>query len=368
MQQTRAKPVLALVVKYYHPSRRISGILNFLDALAGPLAARFDLHVISSRRSSEEAPTSSFRGYTLHKVGWPFPLMAGRKASGLRANVVLVVSGIYDLQLAVPYFSLLNLGLRTTAPCFFYQATNVRDRPTRLLARVLRRYQRVLCCNPVTLQAFDEVIPGRSHLFYPAVDTLKLEEVQPAPKPGFRFGFVNHFHPVKGADTALRIFEELARELEGVDFVVAGEGPLGAELRGRYGRTAGIHFHGYLEEGERLSLMRSCDVMLCPFRTEVSILGISQAVLECMAMGVVVVGTDVPAISAAIRSGEDGFLASGREELAARLRSLERDRELLLRLSRSARERARNVFDVARAAESLTRHLGGEDHRAQPRI
>jgi glycosyltransferase involved in cell wall biosynthesis len=102
--------------------------------------------------------------------------------------------------------------------------------------------------------------------------------------------------------------------------------------------------------------MRSCDVMALPFRTDVSVLGISQTVLECLALGVVVVGSDTPAIAPALRPGVDGLLVDGGVDLVAALRRLHDDRTELAEMSAAARERARD-YDVKGCAATLVEHL-----------
>src|SRR5215217_5912683 len=102
--------------------------------------------------------------------------------------------------------------------------------------------------------------------------------------------------------------------------------------------------------------MRSCDVMALPFRTDVSVLGLSQTVLECLALGVVVIGSDTPAIAPALRPGVDGVLVDGGAELLAALRCLHADRGRRAAMSAAARERARD-YDVGQCATTLAEHL-----------
>jgi glycosyltransferase involved in cell wall biosynthesis len=191
----------------------------------------------------------------------------------------------------------------------------------------------------------------------PAVDVDALAAVEPVAKPRpLRFGFVNHFTSVKGADLALEAFAALAAEYDDVDFVAAGTGPLTETLRSRYRSVPAIKFRGYLHEHERLSLMRSFDAMVLPFRTDVSVLGLSQTVLECLALGVVVVGSDTPAIAPALRPGVDGVLIEAGEGVLPALRRLHGDPASLATMAAAARDRARD-FDVGACALALEEQL-----------
>jgi glycosyltransferase involved in cell wall biosynthesis len=349
---------LVVVVKYAAPTTRISGIVEFLRVLLRRLAEDHEVHVVSYDADGTGPGPIELDGYDVHRVGFPFPLRAGRLVASLQPDATLVVSGINDLRLAVPYFGLLGASLGRGTRAAFLQATNVRSAPSAAFGRVLRRFDPVLCGGPRIATEFAARLGDRAASLPPAVDVDALSAVCPTTKSRpLRFGFVNHFTAVKGADLALEAFADLAAEHEDVDFVAAGTGPLADELRRRFRSMPRLQFRGYLHEGERLALMRSCDVMALPFRTDVSVLGISQTVLECLALGVVVVGSDTPAIAPALRPGVDGILVDGEDGLGPALRQLHRDRTQLAEMSAAARERAR-AYDVKECAATLAGHLG----------
>jgi glycosyltransferase involved in cell wall biosynthesis len=348
---------LVVVVKYAAPTTRISGIVEFLRVLLRHLTERWDVHVVSYDAEGTGRGPIDLDGYSVHRVGFPFPVTAGRRAASLDPDATIVVSGINDLRVAVPYFGLLaaSLGRRTQAA--FFQATNVKAPPSRALSAVLLRFSPVFCAGPRIHADFSTRLGDRALALPPAVDVGALSAVEPAPKSRpLRFGFVNHFTTVKGADLALEAFAALAEEHEDIDFLAAGTGPLAETLRSRHRSTPRIQFRGYLHEQERLALMRSCDVMALPFRTDVSVLGLSQTVLECLALGVVVVGSDTPSIAPALRHGVDGILVDGGDQLLGALRCLHDDRRRLATMADAARERARN-YDVGACARVLAEHL-----------
>ncbi len=347
---------LVVVVKYAAPTTRISGIVEFLRVLLRELNERWDVHVVSYDAEGTGRGPIDLDGYSVHRVGFPFPVTAGRRAAALRPDVTLVVSGINDLRLAVPYFGVLAASLGRGTEAAFFQATNVRAAPSRAFAAVLRRFSPILCGGPRIHADFARRFGDRALPLPPAVDVEALDAVPEAPKSRpLRFGFVNHFTTVKGADLALEAFAALAEEHDDIEFLAAGTGPLAESLRSRYRTMPRLQFRGYLHEAERLSLMRSCDVMVLPFRTDVSVLGLSQTVLECLALGVVVVGSDTPAIAPALRPGVDSFLVDEAGLLPA-LRRLHDEPELRAAMAVAARERA-DDFDVAGCARTLEKWL-----------
>ncbi len=343
---------LVVVVKYAAPTTRISGIVEFLRVLLRHLTDRWDVHVVSYDVEGTGQGPIEVDGYTVHRVRFPFPVTAGRHAAALRPDVTLVVSGINDLRLAVPYFGVLGASLGRGTRAAFLQATNVRTPPSRALAGVLRQFSPILCGGPRIHSDFGRRFGGRALPLPPAVDVTALSKVEPAPRAQpLRVGFVNHFSPVKGADLALEAFAALAAEHEDVDFLAAGTGPMAEALRSRFRSVPRLQFRGYLHEAERLSLMASCDVMVLPFRTDVSVLGLSQTVLECLALGVVVVGSDTPSIAPVLRHEVDGLLV-GQDELLPALRRLHDEPDTLEAMSSAARERAAD-FDVDGCARTL---------------
>jgi glycosyltransferase involved in cell wall biosynthesis len=288
-------------------------------------------------------------------VGFPFPLRAGQRTAALRPDVVLVVSGIEDLRLAAPYFELLRRATGGPMRRHFFQSTHPVRPPNAAFARVLAPYASVLCASEGILDVISPRAGGRACLFEPAVDVGALAAVVPAArsKP-LRVGFVNHFKELKGADVALAAFAAIAEERDDVEFLAAGTGPLFEPLRERYAHLPSISWRGYLDDRERLSSMRACDVMVLPFRSGVSVLGLSQTVLECMAMGVAVVGTSTPAIAPAVADGREALLADDPGDVLPLVSKLLQDDDLRATLAGAAQARAAERYDVvARAREAL---------------
>lgn len=148
-----------------------------------------------------------------------------------------------------------------------------------------------------------------------AVDIGRLEALArqrglPRPSSAPYFVVPRRLVPKNGVEVALRSLQLIQRD---VDLVVAGDGPLRGELE-RLARDLGVdrrvHFVGSLSHAELLPLLADSAGCLVP---SVPVDGVieatSLAVLEAMAVGVIVIGSRIGGIAEIIRDGEGGRLA-----------------------------------------------------------
>ena len=87
--------------------------------------------------------------------------------------------------------------------------------------------------------------------------------------------------------------------------------------------------------------------------TDVSVLGVSQTVLEIMALGRVVVGSPTGAILPAVHDGVDGVIASGADATRARVRTLFAEPETRARIGAAARAATEHEWDVRTRVDQL---------------
>jgi glycosyltransferase involved in cell wall biosynthesis len=119
------------------------------------------------------------------------------------------------------------------------------------------------------------------------------------------------------------------------------------------GAGAWASYLGELPRGRMGDLYRSADVVLNTSRSE----GLSNAVLEAMALGRPVLAADIPGNRAAVRHGRDGLLFPPEDEAAfAELaRHLAADPGLRRRLGRAAARRAARTFSPGAEARAHAR-------------
>lgn len=172
---------------------------------------------------------------------------------------------------------------------------------------------------------------------------------------------VGRLHPQKNFRLFLRVARGLADRGAPVRFVLAGSGPLRAELE-REARSLGLEtrlrFLGYVPDTR--TVFGACDMLMMTSDYE----GLPLTLLEAMATGVPSVCSSVDGIREIIRDGETGLLAEpGSEEafISQALRLIN-DPGLRLRIVKAARERVERDFDAARmaaAVEAVYRRLVG---------
>jgi glycosyltransferase involved in cell wall biosynthesis len=138
------------------------------------------------------------------------------------------------------------------------------------------------------------------------IDTRRF--VSPAPRRDIEVLFLGRLVEVKGAGTLI----DAIGLVPGVTLVIAGEGPLDAELRacaaplGDRVRFAGaVHGEAKRDLLARAAVLAVPSVVLPGGRTE----GFPVVVLEGMASGCAVVASDVGGIGEVLRDGWNGFLS-----------------------------------------------------------
>ncbi len=146
--------------------------------------------------------------------------------------------------------------------------------------------------------------------------------------------FVGRLSHEKGVDLLLRALAELPRDSR---IVIAGDGPLRRELEAQAAAAgARVEFTGWVERDALRDLYARAAVQVVPSRSEPQ----GVVVLEALASGTPVIGSDVGGIAEMVSEGKNGWLVeSDRPDLLAnRMRAALADRERLESMRSAARE------------------------------
>jgi rhamnosyl/mannosyltransferase len=158
--------------------------------------------------------------------------------------------------------------------------------------------------------------------------------------------------PYKGFDVLLKALKHVDAHL-----VIAGAGPLEAELRG-IATTSGVADRvtcaGYLSREQQRQAFGAADLFVLPSVNEAEAFGIVQ--LEAMCSGIPVVNTSLPTgVPWVARDGLEGLTVAPRDEagLAAAMSRLLDDPALAKRLGAAGKARAVSLFGWQKFASDV---------------
>ncbi len=156
--------------------------------------------------------------------------------------------------------------------------------------------------------------------------------------------FAGSLRKIKGLDTLLHAFQMALREKGDLILVIVGEGPEFQRLN-RMAEELGIkervHFTGALTPREVREWMKKASLFVLPSTME----GRPNVVLEAMAEGLPVIGSDIPGIREIIGDGKTGFLFKPlcSEELSACIIKILNDRDLRINMGLNGKRKIREL-------------------------
>jgi glycosyltransferase involved in cell wall biosynthesis len=190
--------------------------------------------------------------------------------------------------------------------------------------------------------------------------------------------FAGRLIEVKGTTYLLRAMREVRTRVPDARLVIAGAGELRAALEREAGELGvPVRFLGRASADVVRACHAEAQVYCMPSVTAATGQreGLSNALLEAMAAGLPVVGSDSGGIPEAI--GDAGFLVAERDvgALASRITQLLSDAALRERMGRAARQRIATHFDLRRQAaklealydEAITEYAEHAEHTAARR-
>ena len=153
--------------------------------------------------------------------------------------------------------------------------------------------------------------------------------------------FVGNLTPKKGPHVLLPAFSILAKEVEDVVLVIAGDGPMMQELKQyveKHGLDKRVFFLGFVSQKELPSIYVISDAVVFPSLYDETW---ARAVNEAMACGLPIIASrKVGATGDIVRDGINGFVVKEGdvEELADKMRLLVTDRELRKKMGEASKE------------------------------
>jgi glycosyltransferase involved in cell wall biosynthesis len=188
------------------------------------------------------------------------------------------------------------------------------------------------------------VVPPSVNALPRRIDREQARALLDLPRDAFIVLWMGRLDPVKRLDVAIRCAEILTDI--GYRLLLAGDGPARPHIEQLVRRSSARERIRLLGWRNDLALVLSgADVFLFPSRTE----GMPNAVLQAMAFGLPVIGSDIPALRELSGATERVLLIKGDDpaEYAAALRRLHDDERLRQELGRRAADWAGTHLDPA---------------------
>jgi glycosyltransferase involved in cell wall biosynthesis len=272
------------------------------------------------------------------------PALQARFANLARHADVCVVHGVQAAMIAWPA----AMRLRASIPFIYFHRTTKRSGTGRL-GRLLYRPYAVLAGNSKSVAASLEGLSDTARIaaIENGVDWRELEaRAEPAAARGGRtlIVAVGRLIPGKRQELLIAALAELAPAYPSLDLWLVGDGPGRATLgafAARLGIADRVRFLGHREDAPRL--LRAATIFCHASSWE----GMSNAVLEAMALKLPSVVCDAPGVSECHVAGETGLVVDGdAKAIAAAIKSLLGDDERRIRMGEAARRRVREHYSM----------------------
>ena len=148
--------------------------------------------------------------------------------------------------------------------------------------------------------------------------------------------FAGRLSKEKGIEILLETASQLPNNYH---LLIAGSGPLEEKVRRLSDEKTNLHYLGYQSKQNVLSLIRGSDLLIQPSLEE----GISSTLLEAMACGTCVLGSDIEGISEVIENNKTGLLVepNNSDELLNKILYLLPKKEKRLSMANEGLERVK---------------------------
>ena len=145
--------------------------------------------------------------------------------------------------------------------------------------------------------------------------------------------FAGRLSKEKGIEVLL---ETAAQLPDNYHLLIAGSGPLENKVRNLADEKTNVHYLGYQSKQNVLSLMRGSDLLIQPSLEE----GMSSTLLEAMACGTCILGSNIEGISEIVENNKNGLLVepNNSDELLNKILYLLPKKEKRLRMANEGLE------------------------------
>lgn len=351
IKMSKLKIKVILVVKYFTPMKRPSGILNFVLNLSDSLGKMVDLTIITWRYEKKVPRMEEKLNYKIIRTGKPFLLSSAWISRKLQPDIIIFGTGIYKVIILIPYLLIFKI-LTYKIPVILGQYGTMENKHAYLGNLLKPLIEKVIATNQEIYDFYMKTLGEKVVYIPPGVDIQKLNKIHSIQNNFERpiIGFFGHLNYDKGSDILFEAFQEL--ENTKGSLVMAGEGSLLENFQKN--KNTNIHIFEYLPDVK--SYIKACDLLVFPFRNQVTILGLSLSAIEGMAMAKPLLVTKNPCLSVLVKNGENGYIFNNKEELEKYLKEILSSEYLLTTMGKKSFKLAQN-YDIKNIASQYLKQI-----------
>jgi glycosyltransferase involved in cell wall biosynthesis len=206
--------------------------------------------------------------------------------------------------------------------------------------------------------------PDKGRVIYNGFDWSRLDTPEVDPKDSRGYGqtftviMTGRMRPVKDFDVVIDAAAALSRAEEGWRFLLVGDGPERSRLIERARRLVGEDVVCFPEPApEIIGLVRGSDVGVLMTNPRLANEGVSNSIMEYMALGLPVVCGDGGGNPELVRDGVTGYIIRPGDavQLADRLSRLRRDPTLRSAMGSAGKSRIEDEFSLERMIRAMLR-------------
>jgi glycosyltransferase involved in cell wall biosynthesis len=335
---TPASPKLLVASSYFPPD--VGGLERYAFEMAQTARrAGYEVVVICSGRS-RTIVRDSYEDLTVYRIPTQFTVMNTPISLHWPAMIRRIIADeapdIINVHMPVPYLcDLVILAAKGIPTIVTYHSGSMKKRhfmtdvPIELYERcllplVLRKADTIICPSTFVKDTFLRKYRSKSTAIPPGVDTSMFARRAAEPEQDKIIFVGNYSYEWKG----LRYLIDAVDLLPAAHLVVVGEGTPVAHPR--------VTYRGLLKGDALVREMHSSRILVLPSITSAESFG--MVLIEAMACGVAVIGSDVGGIPNTICDEEDGLLVAPRSgaSLARAITRISQDPQLERRLTESA--------------------------------
>ncbi len=199
-----------------------------------------------------------------------------------------------------------------------------------------------------------EIVPDKDYFLFPTFTNLDMFLEERNTRIDNFILFVGGLEEVKGVEYLIKAFTKIRVEFPEFKLVIIGDGSERKNLEFRVRELKiedKVDFKGRLSLKETKNIMKNCYCFVLPSLSE----GLGRVLMEAMALGKPVIGSNVGGIPDLIKDNQNGFLFEPKnlENLVNKLEILLKDKKLAIRMGKNGREFIENNFSNERYLQNF---------------